>query len=297
MSTRALIYKAIRRNPTVRRFGIPIYRTYADLRAITYPHRPVLVNAIPKAGTHLLTALLAHLPGTIHSGRHHELDQFELPVAWSQTGHYDWLAVKHALRSIRGGQYFTGHFPAERQLLAILAELDITPIFIIRDPRDIVVSAVHYIVSHPHHPLRPRYLRECPSMEDKIMATIEGRPPLRTERGWRSIGQELARYIEWYRASGAHVSRFEHLVGGPYGSQPHLQRAEVSAIASFVGRPLSPQRTDKVVARMSSPRSATFRKGRIGDWRRHFTKQHCEAFKTHAGAYLLELGYESSSEW
>jgi len=40
-----------------------------------------------------------------------------------------------------------------------------------------------------------------------------------------------------------------------------------------------------------------FRKGKIGDWRNHFTKKHVKIFKEIAGDVLIQLGYEKGYEW
>lgn len=291
------VRKRLRRNPTVRQVGIPLYRTYADVRSIRWSDPPLLANSMPKSGTHLLTSMFAQLPRCTHSGRHYELDQFERPHAWAQTGEYDWDRAVESLRSIKRGQYVSGHFPAETPVMDGLEQLGLRCVFIVRDPRDVVVSAVHYIMGHPHHPLRQRYLSECSSHEEMILATIEGRSPLKEERGWRSIGEELARYRGWLDHAKAYVVRFEDLIGPKGGGDQQKQRAEVSAIASFAGRPVSPEDVSSITKKMWGRGAATFRKGQAGDWRRHFSGAHREAFKKQAGEKLIELGYERDLNW
>jgi len=44
-------------------------------------------------------------------------------------------------------------------------------------------------------------------------------------------------------------------------------------------------------------RSPTFRGGRVGDWRNHFTDEHKTLFKSLAGDTLIRLGYETSHNW
>lgn len=289
--------RGLRRNPAVRRLAVPAYRLYADARAAPRTDPPILANSMPKSGTHLLTSLLGNLPRSNYSGRHYELDQFELPAAWSQTGNYDWEAAQHWLSLIKPGQYATGHFPAEEPIIEVLESLNFRCLFIIRDPRDVVVSAVHYIVGHPHHPLRNRYVREFSSIDEMILATIDGRAPLERERGWRSIGEELERYGGWLPYELGYVVRFEDLIGEKGGGDRERQREEIAAIAAFVGRPLSGRALDGVMHNVWGHGSATFRKGQAGDWRRYFTEAHREAFKREAGEKLVELGYEDCTDW
>jgi Sulfotransferase domain len=40
-----------------------------------------------------------------------------------------------------------------------------------------------------------------------------------------------------------------------------------------------------------------FRKGQSGDWRNHFAPRHVRFFKDHYGDLLLKLGYETNSDW
>ena len=44
-------------------------------------------------------------------------------------------------------------------------------------------------------------------------------------------------------------------------------------------------------------KSATFRKGKTGGWRDHFTQEHKVLFKEIAGDLLIRLGYEHNNDW
>ena len=56
-----------RRGAVLRRVGVPVYVRY---RRLTAPRdgQPILVNSIPKAGTHLVSSMLDRLPGISFSG-------------------------------------------------------------------------------------------------------------------------------------------------------------------------------------------------------------------------------------
>jgi hypothetical protein len=54
----------------------------------------------------------------------------------------------------------------------------------------------------------------------------------------------------------------------------------------------------RVLAAAIQPRkSRTFRSGRAGAWREHFTPAHKELFLQVAGDLLVRLGYESGDSW
>jgi hypothetical protein len=43
--------------------------------------------------------------------------------------------------------------------------------------------------------------------------------------------------------------------------------------------------------------SRTFRSGKAGGWREHFTDDHKQLFKDVAGDLLVRLGYEMNNDW
>jgi len=44
-------------------------------------------------------------------------------------------------------------------------------------------------------------------------------------------------------------------------------------------------------------KSPTFRSGKTGEWKKHFTEDHKKIFKDVAGDLLVRLGYEKNSDW
>ena len=91
--------------------------------------------------------------------------------------------------------------------------------------------------------------------------------------------------------------RFENLVGARGGGSDAVQRNEIEKIAAHLGMRLTPDDIDCVIEKAFNPKSPTFRKGLIGDWKSHFTPEHKDAFKRVAGQLLIDLGYEKDFEW
>jgi hypothetical protein len=44
-------------------------------------------------------------------------------------------------------------------------------------------------------------------------------------------------------------------------------------------------------------KSHTFRSGKTGGWKQHFTDEHKSLFKDVAGDLLVKLGYEENNDW
>jgi hypothetical protein len=295
--------KAVTERPALRKIAIPAYRAYA--RAMVFNRGPrVLAVSMPKAGTHLLAALLSNLPQMMFSGRHHVLRDFELPDARPpgerqglNESELDWQRFERALAAVRKGQYLTAHFAALPKLVSLLAELEYRTIVMMRDPRDVAVSSVFYITRLERHPLHERFTTELKDFNERLMASIVGLPATRDRRGLASIGRRIGRYQRWQEVPNVLVCRFEDLVGPSGGGSAEAQRGAIAAISEHVQRHLSPARIDAVAAKTWSQKSSTFRKGAIGDWTNHFSEEHRRAFKEIAGAQLVELGYERSLDW
>ena len=54
-------------------------------------------------------------------------------------------------KNVRKGQFFTGHIPYQDDLIEYLISEHVKSIFILRDPRDLVLSSLHYILGLKRH--------------------------------------------------------------------------------------------------------------------------------------------------
>ena len=290
----------IQENERLRRIAISGYRLMA--RAMVFNPGPrVLANGVPKSGTHLLVSLLRSFPRMMFSGRHYALPEFsrqrEPTAIAGQMPHVDWDRLARALAAVNEGQFMTAHFPARSELISALGELDYKTIVILRDPRDIVVSNAFYITRLKRHFLHTRFNTEFSNMDARIMACITGFPPNEFGRGLISIGDRLRQYSGWLEDPNTYACRFEELVGPKGGGEAEQQRRVIEAIASHIDRKVTTDEVHALAEMAWSPKSSTFRKGVIGDWRNHFTDSHKMAFKEVAGPQLVALRYETALDW
>jgi sulfotransferase 6B1 len=282
--------KALRRNARVRSVGIPIYqlgvRSFSKL-----PPPKVLANSMPKAGTHLLMGVLDLLPKMRYSGVHQTYGDF----VSSSDGGVDWPHLERALTRIADGTYMSAHLAQAPRLTHALNRLGYRCLYMTRDPRDIVVSHAYYVTRLERHYLHQHY-NSLPAMADRLSASIEG---VRTDNGRRypPIGERLASYAAWANDPSTLTVTFEDLVGRAGGGRDDAQARAVQAIADHVDRPLPSEKALQIAAEIRTPKSATFRVGRVGEWRKHFTDHHKALFKRVAGAQLVSLGYEDDDDW
>jgi Sulfotransferase domain len=277
------VVRRLRHARPVRAIGLPTYRFLARMHGGAPPR--VLANSLPKAGTHLLTGLLDQLPDMRYSGEH--ITAFDV----HGSGGYDWRRLRSRLDRVRQGQYVSAHLPAEPEAVELVAALGYRCVCIIRDPRDVVVSDMHYILRFDRHPLH-RSLQDIETMDARLTAMITGLPGSRSGLPTMpSLARRLEDYQAWLTAKSTIVVRFENLVGPTGGGGGARQLAEVGAVARHVDRDMTPERLREAADRVWSTRSSTFRRGAIGDWRRHFTPAQEELVKETAGELLATFGY------
>lgn len=291
-----------RRREIFRRAGIQAYRLGA--RAVRFlPPPRVFVASQPKTGSHLLNALLQGLPRMMFSGVHYSQDDFvfiptphavEMARGRRDT---DWDRLQKGLSRIRNGQFMTAHWPYKQRLNEILDDLRFKKIFLMRDPRDMVVSLTFFVTRTPTNYLYDRYNNQFKTTEERLMASIVGFPPDEHGRGQQPLGRRLGAFAAWASANGVLVVKFESIVGEKGGGSAAEQREAIGEISSHLDRRLNADQVTSLAEHIWSTKSLTFRKGGIGDWRNHFTEEHKAAFKEQTGQLLIDLGYESGLDW
>ncbi len=258
---------------TLGRFGL----TPSKLpRRVTNAGAPsVLCVSIPKAGTHLLERALC-----LHPRLYRKL----LPTL-SNASLRRWGGLDGLLAKLRPGQVIASHLRFEASFPEVVLRRHVPVIFLIRDPRDLVVSQVNYVARRSDHRFAKAFAQKA-GLRDRLQLAIVGDP----EHRLRSVGARLEAYEGWLR-SDALVVRFEDLVGPEGGGDADRQAETVRAIYRHVGLPVDAAFVTKVCGRLFSSKSPTFRRGSIGQWRDHFDDELEELFEKTAGEVTRAFGY------
>lgn len=250
----------------------------------------VLANAMPKSGSHLIYQVVQGLcqigpfvnPGFPPVNR----DEFndKLP---------DERIVQN-LKRLRPGDTAYGYIKARPPFISLLTQPGTATIFVIRDPRDMIVSHVFYATNmHSGHGMHTYYTQVLGSMEERINAAIEGVTTPGSEIS--PIDKRYLGYLGWLDEADVLCLRFEELI-------LEREKALASILSYLEQRGFTPTlpRQDQVdiLQRFIRPhKSGTFRKGQAGGWREHFTEENKRHFKDHAGDLLLRLAYERNNDW
>ena len=252
---------------------------------------PILLGiSFPKSGTHLLDQILlgfskvAPFSKRLHSfyaeydgesGRKRAPAQ---ALAW--------------LDSLSPRDVASAHLFARPDVIKQVCSPAFVPYFIFRDPRDVVVSHVFYVTDmearHVHHD----HYQALPDFNARLNVSILGRPDSDVE--FPDIAGRFAPYLDWLNQPEVLTIHFEDLI--------HDRAAALTRIMDhlFARAPLPANRQlilDALETSINPKMSPTYRSGKTGEWRRHFTDAHKKIFKQMAGDLLIKLGYEKNDAW
>lgn len=255
---------------TARRFGLTPRKFVARVSPNGLPK--VLCVSLPKAGTHLIERAVC---------LHPKLYRKILPTLNPQNVGSGGL--ERVLGELRPGQVTLAHLPFEASYPDVLAREGVEALFVIRDPRDIVVSLAHFIADHHEHPLHRLYAAQG-DLRSRIAIAIAGeadaRPPA------PPLAVILDGFAGWLE-SGAQVVRFEDLIGPRGGGDGRAQERTVDAIYDHLGLPAP----SELHTRVFSHASPTFRKGLIGQWHQHFDPELETLYEREVGGWMEAYGY------
>ncbi|HKJ27771.1 MAG TPA: hypothetical protein VJ965_09050 [Anaerolineales bacterium] len=254
---------------------------------------PVLfANSFPKSGTHLLTQVLA---GFAQFGPFAMTGLNAVTMYDGPTGAPRPMAeIETVLHRLRPGDISYGHLHAEPEIISALCREGVAPYFILRDPRDVVVSHVFYVTElEPNHVHHRYYAEELHTFEERLRVSILGRPEL--AHPFPDIRGRFEPYMGWLDRPEMLVLRFEDFI---LNRRETLGRVLVHAAArGFAYDGDLDAAVDLLSATIDPENSPTFRSGKVGGWKAHFTPAFKDLFKQVSGDLLIRLGYEQDVDW
>lgn len=273
---------------------------------------PFLLNSVPKAGTNLLSKTVGLLPGVRSphvSFLPADVTRLFPPVAdparprlligVGADSLVDADAVERYLRALQPGQAARGHLPYSPALADLLRRLHLRSLLILRDPRDVAVSHVNYVLTNPNHRLHACY--QALSPDQRLTATILGLPaplppPVSPSPFLLGVAARFEMFLPWLSQPDVYTTRFEALVGPQGGGSETDQLHALRAIAQHLDLPCDDALLQQV-ARQAFGGVRNFRRGLAGAWRDAFTPAHKAQFKAVAGDLLQLLAYETNYDW
>ena len=286
-SLRSILYQTEKRIQRVRFVSQP-----ADL--------PILLGvSFPKSGTHLLDQILLGFASVAPYSK--RLHSFYAEYEGESGAKREPEKALQWLDSLGPRDVASAHLFARPEAVARVTSPKFIPYFIFRDPRDVVVSHVFYVTEmesrHVHH----AYYQSLPDFDSRLTVSILGRPDVGIE--FPNIAERFAPYLGWLDQPSVLTIHFEDLIQDRVQALNRIIDhflARVLADPAVLRGALQTSRQlilDSLESSINPKKSPTFRSGKTGEWRKHFTDEHKKIFKDAAGNLLIRLGYEKDDRW
>ena len=237
-----------------------------------------------KTGTHLLTRALTFLTGK------------KVLNCWERYAD-DFTLNCYLDRVEAEDRYFHMHAFPESNIMEILKTRGYKVIYLLRDPRDQLISVLFYILDRhwEYGPLRLDYPFGELSFDEKIEDMITGE-----KCGLTVPGEFIGRRLPWMILQDipVYTSYFEKLVGPDGDGDRDAQILELRRLSDFLNIDTSQINIEAIADSLFGWEGlGTFRSGQVGSWKLYFTNRHKELFKLYYGKLLIELGYENDLDW
>jgi len=249
-----------------------------------YPHRLMFIAGMPKSGTEWLNAMLLALPGYTSM-------PFKDPKGLLGEHTLDEAVLRSCPKF--GYYVFKTHVRATTETISAIENTELPTIVMWRDLRDQAISRYYHIINDPTHIHHNLY--RTLSREDGVT---------------HSVRISATEYADWIKNWMPHVEqgngrfmlvRYEDLRAD---TDAQLVRAlefygieaPVADRAALLDRAAAVTKSGTNLADRLN-RGVTYRAGRIGDWRAHFSQRDVDIFKELCGDLLVKLGYERDQSW
>jgi hypothetical protein len=186
-----------------------------------------------------------------------------------------------------------GYIEATPENVTFLCHPDRVNYFIYRDPRDMLVSQVFFATDmNEEHGMHEHY-NSLPDFGERLKAAITGMD--RDGLHMVSVKRRYEGVFQWLEQKHVMCLRFEDLIDNRDVTL-NAMLDEVEKTGYKIPTPRK-EALPILVEAIQPRKSHTFRSGKTGGWREHFTYEHKKLFKDVAGDLLVRLGYEKNNDW
>jgi len=251
---------------------------------------PIFGNSKPKSGSHLLLQILNGFT-QIMPYKYVEADPIRTIEKKGRRRTEE--EVLNDLLQIPQGVIGWGYVEPSPENAAFLCQPHRVNYFIYRDPRDMLVSQVFFATDMNEEHGMHEYYKSLPDFGERLKVAITGVD----QDGVYMVGvkQRYASVFEWREQPHVMCIRFEDLIDNRAATLDAMLD-EVESIGYKIPTPR--EKALSILVKAIQPRkSHTFRAGKTGGWREHFTEEHKNLFKDVTGDLLVKLGYEKNEDW
>lgn len=251
---------------------------------MTAANKPIYIAGYPKSGTTYLTWLLADALNSPSGGSIPKEDKKEIATdGENRRGPYVVRKGHFVLVDGESSEFVPAAHKMARERFG-----EAPVIFIVRDPRDILVSAKHYFYGGRK------------TVIDILTYMVVGNGP------FRSVGPYHTYIRDWYD-TGAYAVKYEHLIKDPYSELRKIidffrlvSRTELGIIDAIHRQSFQNRRN--IIAKMDSGEKKNIadrlvRRGKPGGWREELTRSDKMSVAEFLNPTIIKLGYEQDHLW
>jgi hypothetical protein len=263
----------------------------ARWRRLSFEEAPTIFgNAKPKSGSHLLLQILAGFT-RILPAKYVQAEPIRTITKAGERRSAN--EILDDLQHIPPGVIGWGYLEPTPENVAFLCQPGRINYFIYRDPRDMLVSQVHFATDmYEDHGMHAHY-KSLPDFGARLMVAITGIE----QEGLKmvSVRQRYEAVLGWLRQQQVMCVRYEDLLE----TRDATLAAMLDVVERIGYRVVCPREEALRVlnAGIQPKRSRTFRSGKAGGWREYFTAAHKRLFLDVSGDLLVQLGYERDENW
>lgn len=251
---------------------------------------PIFGNSKPKSGSHLLLQILNGFT-QIMPYKYVEADPVRTITKEGRRKAEE--EILNELERIPEGVIGWGYVEASSKNIAFLCQHHRVNYFIYRDPRDMLVSQVFFATDmHEEHGIH-EYYKSLPDFGERLKVAIRGID--HDGLYMVSVKQRYASVFEWLEQPNVMCIRFEDLINNRDATL-NTMLDEIESIGYKIPTPRE-KALSVLVEAIQPMKSHTFRLGKSGGWREHFSEENKKLFKDVAGDLLVRLGYEDNNDW
>ena len=243
----------------------------------------VVLNSLPKSGTHLIETLFFELPNISHyGGRTIMMNSHDNSIA---------QGLKK-LSKVGKGQFVPAHIQYDDVVYSFFKENQFKVIQMIRDPRDVLISHWLYVKNLDKTHKAHEYISSLENDFEQFKAVVVGKEGI-----VEPFAAVASKFYGWFDKQDILIVRFEDLVGSKGGGSDTKQFEVVKSIANHIGFLSSDKEMETLTGKIFSTKSSTFNTGTIGKWKKVFKQEHKDLCKNQI-QHILELyGYEKDASW
>lgn len=186
-------------------FGLQLPRAFIRRMAGSDAYRatpPIIVNSIPKSGTHLLMQVARALPDARYFGSF--LAQ-QPSLSLRQRSQHE---INRGLGRLVPGEVLGTHLHYTAQTAASMRRMNSVHFMIVRDPLDVLLSEAHYLRSMARFHRMHREFQTL-SAEDAIARALSG--SVENPEIFPEFAQRILPYCGWAADSDCCIIRFEDM--------------------------------------------------------------------------------------